>query len=140
MCITLRRFLRFSNNQICKVPPIYKQIKKEASNLMDKPLFRKPYISRAQKFPRLNERKSSVVSTQVGNYSARTNCTLQSIHNTLMFFVALKLLPQHGHIYFLVLLGFLIFFGASAPFPLFVPPTGAMFPKDFLKIKMSSNP
>ena len=55
-----------------------------------------------------------------------------------MFFVALKLLPQQGQIYFLVLLGFLIFFGASAPFPLFDPPTGAMFPKDFLKIKISS--
>lgn len=73
-----------------------------------------------------------------GIYSANTNCTLQSMHNTLIFFVALKLLPQQGHIYFRVLLGFLIFFGASAPFPLFDPPTGAILPKDFLKIKISS--
>ena len=69
-----------------------------------------------------------------GIYSANTNCTLQSIHNTFIFFVALNEFPQQGQIYFLVLLGFLIFFGASAPLPLFDPPTGAILPKDFLHI------
>lgn len=73
-----------------------------------------------------------------GIYSANTNCTLQSIHNTFIFFVALNEFPQQGQIYFLVLLGFLIFFGASALLPLFDPPTGAILPKDFLKIKISS--
>lgn len=50
------------------------------------------------------------------------NGSSQSIHITLIAFVARKLLPQQGQIYFLVLLGF---FGliVVAPFPDFPPDT-----------------
>lgn len=55
------------------------------------------------------------------SYLATINGSLQSIHNTLISFVALNELPQHGHIYLRVLDGFLVFGAIGVPFPL-VPP------------------
>lgn len=55
------------------------------------------------------------------SYSATIYCSLQSIHNTFISFVALNELPQHGQIYFLVLDGFLVLGAIGVPFPL-VPP------------------
>lgn len=71
-------------------------------------------------------------------YSAIINCSLQSIHITFIFFVALKLLPQQGQIYFLVLDFFRGFFGVSAPLPFFAPPIW-LLPKLLRQICISSN-
>ena len=68
-------------------------------------------------------KKSSnlLTATLCISYSATIYCSLQSIHNTFISFVALNELPQHGQMYFLVLDGFLVFGAIGVPFPL-VPP------------------
>ena len=59
-------------------------------------------------------------------YPAITYCVLQSMHRTLIFFVALKLLPQQGQIYLRVLDGFLTLAVGAEPLPAFGTPIPTM--------------